>query len=251
MRQLKQLKTKKGRDETGLFIVEGEKFVSEIPPQWHITRYVATERFAASRDLSMYKNRAPIEVIKDSQFDSISDTVTPQGILAICKQTFWSIADLLTHAKPNGFLLFGEHLNDPGNIGALVRTVAAAGACGMILSKNSGELYNPKVVRAAAGALLRLPIVTDVDAHETIAALRDAGYATYAAHLHGDVLPYGLNLKNKFCFLVGNESHGLSPKTATLADAWVRLPMAGEVESLNASVAGSILLYEAVRQRLS
>jgi len=250
MRRLKQLKTKKGRDETGLFVIEGETFVNEIPHQWHIIQYVAAEHFAASRDMSRYKHRASMEVIKNSQFKTISDTVTPQGILAICRQMHWGLTDTFANASPNAFFLLAEQLNDPGNIGALIRTAAAAGAGGVILSKNSGELYNPKVLRAAAGAALRLPIVTDVDIDKTIAAMREAGYATYAAHLHGDVLPYDLNLKARFCFLVGNETHGLSPEAAALADAWVKLPMAGEVESLNASVAGSILLYEAVRQRL-
>ena len=247
MRELKQLKTKKGRNETGLFLVEGEKFVAEIPDIWQVRRYVIAERFAESRDLSLYKTRAPVETVRDSLFDSLADTVTPQGIIAVCEQKHWELSQLMT---PGGFILIGERLNDPGNIGALIRTAAAAGAGGMVLSADSGEIYNPKVLRAAAGAALRLPIVTGAALPETIGELKQAGYAVYAAHHRGDTLPYALDLRGNFCWLVGSESHGLTAEAAAMADAWVRLPMADDVESLNASVAGSVLLYEAVRQRV-
>ena len=246
MRELKQLKTKKGRLETGLFLVEGEKFVAEIPANWDIQRYVMAKHFANGLDLSAYKSRAPVEIVRDSLFDSLADTVTPQGIIAVCSQKHWQISQLLTHG---GFMLMGERLNDPGNIGALIRTAAAAGAAGIILSQGSGDVYNPKVLRAAAGAALRIPIVTDVMLPSAIGQIRKAGYAVYAAHPRGDTLPYSLDLRGNFCWLVGSESHGLSNESADMADAWVRLPMAGDVESLNASVAGSLLLYEAVRQR--
>jgi len=247
MRELKQLKSKKGRSETGLFLVEGEKFVAEIPPDWEIQRYVMATRFADGRDLTAYKTRAPVEIVRDSLFNSLADTVTPQGIIAACKQKHWEISQLLT---PGGFMLMGEGLNDPGNIGALIRTAAAAGAAGIILSTGSGDIYNPKVLRAAAGAALRIPIVTGVALSDAIRQLKQAGFKVYAAHPRGDTLPYSLDLRGSFCWLVGNESHGLSDEAASLADAWVQLPMAGDVESLNASVAGSLLLYEAVRQRL-
>jgi len=246
MRELKQLKTKKGRKETGLFLVEGEKFVTEIPESWEIQRYVMAKRFAEGRELLCYKERAPVEIVRDSLFDSLADTVTPQGIIAVCQQKHWPISQLLAAGS---FILMGEQLNDPGNIGALIRTAAAAGAAGVILSAGSGDIYNPKVLRAAAGAVLRIPVVTDVLIPDAIGQLKQAGYAVYAAHPRGDTLPYSLDLRGSFCWLVGSESHGISNEAAALADAWVRLPMAGEVESLNASVAGSLLLYEAVRQR--
>ena len=247
MRELKHLKTKKGRNETGLFLVEGEKFVTEIPCHWQIRRYVIAQRFAVGRDLSHYKKRAPVEIIRDSLFDSLADTVNPQGIIAVCEQKHWQLSQLLT---PGGFILIGECLNDPGNIGALIRTAAAAGAAGVVLGTGSGDIYNPKVLRAAAGAVLRLPIVTDAELSETITRLKQAGYAIYAAHPRGDTLPYDLDLRGNFCWLIGSESHGLTDESAAMTDAWVRLPMADDVESLNASVAGSVLLYEAVRQRV-
>ena len=248
MKEFKQLNTKKGRTETGLFLVEGEKFVAEIPDSWAIQRFILAKRYADNRDLSHYKKRAPVEIVKDSLFDSLADTVSPQGIIAVCRQRQMHLNQLLTSG---GFLLIGECLNDPGNIGALIRTAAAAGAAGMILTKSSGDIYNPKVLRAAAGAALRLPVVTDAALDETIGRLKLARYAIYATHPRGDTLPYNLDLRRKFCWLVGNESHGLTEDAVNLADAKVRLPMVDDTESLNASVAGSILLYEAVRQRMT
>ena len=246
MRHLKPLKTKKGRDESGLFIVEGEKFVQEIPTGYRVAQYVVAKRFADGNDLTAFKNRAFCEIVKDSMFDSLADTVNPQGILAVCAKINWTLADMTT---PGGFILLGEALNDPGNIGALIRAAAAAGASGIILTEGSGDVYNPKVLRAAAGAALRMPIVSGADLTGTVETLKQSGFKIYAAHLSGDV-PYNVNLQTDFCLMVGNESHGLTENAASLADVLVRLPMAGGTESLNASVAGSILLYEAVRQRV-
>ena len=287
MRMLKQLKTKKGRDESELFIIEGEKFVQEIPAHWRVTQYVAAERYAKAHDLSQYERRARCDVVRDSIFDSLADTVSPQGIMAVCEQRKFTIGDcwpnpvIASEAKQSGktalcpktsgllrenhprndegclhctgsiFILLGENLNDPGNIGALIRTAAAAGANGVILTAGSVDIYNPKVLRAAAGAVLRLPIVTDADLAETIARLKEKNIPTYAAHPRGSVTPYELDLRADFCLLVGNESHGISDTAAELADTLVSLPMVNNTESLNASVAGSILMYEAVRQRIA
>lgn len=248
MNRIKYLKTKKGRDEWGQFIVEGEKAVNEIPDHWNIFYYACAERYANACDLSVFKKRAPCVTMRDSLFDAAADTVTPQGIMAVCDQKRYEMSAVL---KPDCFLLMGECLSDPGNIGALIRTAAAAGADGVILTEGSGDLYNPKVLRAAAGAVLRIPVITDVALEPTVLRIKQAGVTVYAAHLKGAVMPYELDLQKACCFLIGNEAHGLSDIAASLADLRVRLPMPGGTESLNASVAGSLLLYEAVRQRIS
>lgn len=245
-KQLKPLKTKKGRDELGLFIVEGKKFVDEIPSNWNIKQYVISKSYAENNDLTDYKKIAPTEIVKDSIFNSLADTVSPQGILAVCEKRSWSLQDILT---PNGFILLGENLSDPGNIGALIRTAKAAGANGVIFTEGSGDVFNPKVLRAAAGAVLRIPILQNVELVEIVDKLKKANYTIYAAHLKGDSLPYDHNLTNNTCLMVGNESRGLTENATALANELVRLPMASGTESLNASVAGSVLLYEVVRQR--
>jgi len=252
LRELKNLKTKKGRDETGLFIVEGEKFVQEIPSNWRIVSYIAAEHYASAHNLSIYEKRTKCQVVRDSIFQNISDTKTPQGILAVCEKRSFTLSDSLLNptTQKDGFFLLGENLNDPGNIGALIRTAAAAGAKAVILTAGSGDIYNPKVLRAAAGAALRIPVIENTDLVETITTFQKHTIPTYAAHPRGSVLPYELNLQQNFCLLVGNESHGISANAAAIASTLVTLPMANSTESLNASIAGSILLYEAVRQRL-
>jgi len=247
VREFRHLKTKKGRDDSGLFIIEGEKFVSEIPEDWEIIRYIFSQHYASTSGMTPYHNKAPVEVVRDSLFCGMSDTKSPQGIMAVVKQKHYAMHDITSKC---GFILYGESLNDPGNIGTLIRTATAAGATGMILGKNSGDMYNPKVLRASAGAVLRLPVVTNADLEKTIDCLRQLDYSIYATVVDGDILPYNLDLRNNFCYLVGNESHGLTSQAIALSDAKVCLPMARDMESLNASVAGGILLYEALRQRL-
>ena len=241
IREVKSLKSKKGRDEWGLFIVEGEKLVAEIPADWQVKLYLCAESYARAEAL----RPAPVMLLPDSRFASVSDTKTPQGVMAVCEMRRFGMEDL---AGAN-VLLIGEALSDPGNIGTLIRTAAAARLDGVILSEGSGDVYNPKIIRAAAGASLRLPVVEGADLQELLPKLKEQGFMILALHLQGDCLPYELDLADqKLAILVGNEAHGLSDRTAKLADVCVKLPMAPGIESLNASVAGGILMYELVRQ---
>ena len=250
LRDYRKLKTKKGRDDTGLFVVEGEKFVAEIPPHWVVEQYIIAQSYAASHNISHYETRSKCDVVRDSIFNNIADTVSPQGVLAICHKKSHNPESFLINSGKQ-FILLGENLNDPGNIGALIRTGAAAGVTGVILTAGSGDIYNPKVLRAAAGAVLRLPhIVQDITLEEAVELVKKSQTPIYAAHPRGNNLPYNLDFCNNTCLLVGNESHGITDKAANLADALVTLPMVNNTESLNASVAGSVLMYEAVRQRL-
>ena len=246
IKEIKNLKTKKGRDETGLFIVEGIKLVNEIPKSWDILTYVCSESYNDSIT-SPTLLRAPVITVSDDRFSSLSDTVTPQGIMAVCEKRTFSLQDI---PVANPFFLIGECLNDPGNIGTLIRTAAAAGASGVILSENSGDIYNPKTIRAAAGAVLRIPIIEKAVLKEVIPLLKQHGITILAAHLEGKVLPYNINLQKSCAILVGNEASGLSAEASALCDVKVKLPMSDDIESLNASVAGGVLLYEVVRQRI-
>ncbi|MCL2197344.1 MAG: RNA methyltransferase [Defluviitaleaceae bacterium] len=251
---LKHLKSKKARDESGLFMVEGEKFIAEIPESYTIIRYIASRKYADTHDLAPYNTRARCEVVRDSIFKSLADTVTPQGIIAVCEKIPHTLDAILQGRgeliRYTPFILMGENLNDPGNVGTLIRTAAAAGASGAIFTQGSCDVYSPKVLRAAAGAVLRLPIITNANAADTFAALAAADVPVFAAHPRGDTLPYDTNMRDSLCLLIGNESHGISQAAQAAAHTLIRLPMTSSTESLNASVAGSILLYEAVRQRL-
>ena len=241
---LKELHTKKGRDESGLFTVEGEKFIDEIPVEIEILRFLFSKDFADQKGLSEYENRAKCEVIRNSLFKKLADTVNPQGIIAVCKKPEVAPGSF---ENISAFVVIGECLSDPGNVGALMRTAAAVEADGFFLTEGSADPLSPKVIRASAGAALRLPVVSNICLEEALSYVR--GFPVYGAHPKGEYLPYELNLAEPFSLVIGNESRGLSDEAIACATSLVRLPMANATDSLNASVAGSVLMYEALRQR--
>ncbi|MCL1987691.1 MAG: RNA methyltransferase [Firmicutes bacterium] len=256
IKQIKSLKTKKGRDALNLFIVEGEKFVAEIPTEnFKIVAFVCTESKLYLVDKFLERE---IQIIKvsDKYFSGISDTVTPQGIMAVCEKRTFALSNILgnlqngqKNPKPN-FLLLLENIADPGNLGTLIRTAAAAKVQAVILSTGCCDIYNPKVIRAAAGAFFRVPIVDNADFTEVIPQLQQNGTNIVATSLQAKNLAYDINLCESCGILIGNEANGLSQQVLNLANLSVKLPMFNNVESLNAATAGGILLYEVVRQRL-
>lgn len=248
VKRLNGLKIKKNRDKEGVFLAEGLRFVSEIPADWSIEAYAVSESFAAENNLSAYEKRAELLCLPDALFSSVCDTENPQGILAVCKKKKWDMEQVFSKKTP--FLLLAEGLNDPGNLGTLIRTADACGADGVFLSTGSVDLYNPKVLRATMGSLFHVPVFQNIDLHEMAKQLHTAEIPLYAAHLQGNLYPYDLNLADSCAFLIGNEARGLSDAAAALCDRLVKIPMPGQAESLNASIAAGILMYEVVRQRL-
>jgi len=241
------LHTKKGRSESNMFIVEGEKYVSEIPIEWTVECYIISESFTQN-DISAYEKRACVYVAKEHQYKRLSDTVTPQGIMAICKKQIFTVSNIDTDSC---LLLLCEALSDPGNVGALIRAANAASASAVILTQGCVDLYNPKVIRASAGALFHIPCLVEEDAIEVTSFLRKHNVLLAAAHLKGDASPYYVDMTKAICIMIGNESFGLSSKISALADISVKIPMKANAESLNAASAGAVLLFEAVRQRRS
>jgi len=240
------LLTKKGRDKSSLFIVEGKKYVSEIPDNWSIEFYVVSDSLAHS-DLSVYENKACVYIAKDYQFKKLSDTVTPQGVMAICNKQPRNVEDMLNGTS---LIMLCEALSDPGNVGTLIRAANAASATGVILTQGCADLYNPKVIRAAASSIFHIPCIEVVDALEIAKLLKNHHICLAGAHLNGSATPYSVNMTNPICIMIGNEAHGLTPEMSAQADILIKIPMKANSESLNAASAGSILLYEAVRQRL-
>lgn len=247
---ISSLKAKKDRDKLGLFVAEGLRFVAEIPDDYEIMLYAVSESFEAEFDLAVFEKRAIVHVVADKLFKEISDTTNPQGILAVIKQKKNSIERVIDNSGENGFFIIAEELNDPGNLGTIVRTADACGCNGVFLSKGSVDVYNPKVLRSTMGSVFHLPIISDVDIEECVQKLKAKGSTIYASHLKGQKYPYSLNLIKGCSFILGNEARGLSDKVANLADEYVKIPMPGKAESLNASIAAGVLMYEVVRQRL-
>ncbi|MCI2000290.1 MAG: RNA methyltransferase [Clostridia bacterium] len=244
---IKQLKEKKFRNENAVFLVEGLRFVNEIPKDYSIIFYAFSESFCNTNDLSIYEKN-DCYVFDDKTFRSLSDTNNPQGIMAVVEKNKYKIEDVIKNSKKNALYIIAENLNDPGNLGTIIRTADACQADGIFLSKGSVDLYNGKVLRSTMGSVFHIPIITETDIKECVDILHDNGVKIYAAHLKGEKMPYDINLTNPSAFLIGNEAGGLSNETAKMADELIKIPMPGKAESLNASVAASVLMYEAVRQ---
>lgn len=248
LKWVKGLSLKKNRDKEGVFIAEGLRFVSEIPEEWEVQLFMVSEDFAKEEELGCYEERAQTYVVSDELFALVSDTENPQGILAVCKkqeefdETIWK--------KEAPFFILAEELNDPGNLGTLIRTADAAGVDGIFLSKGSVDVYNGKVLRATMGSIFHVPIFQNVSVQEIASKMKGQRISLFAAHLKGEKYPYDLPLTKGCGFLIGNEARGLSDEAASLCDCWVKIPMPGKAESLNASMAAGLLMYEVVRQRL-
>ena len=247
VKELLQLQKKsKARNEKGVFIVEGVKMFQEAPRD-RIEKVYLSENFEQKRGKEMNLSGLPVEVLSDKVFSHVSDTKTPQGILCLVKQKKVDLSEMLEKTTP--FLMVLDNLQDPGNLGTIVRTAEGAGVTGIIMSRDTVDIYNPKTIRSTMGSVYRMPFFYVEDILEFLEDLREQGIRTYAAHLDGANNYDEESYKEACAFLIGNEGNGLRDEVAKKADIWIKIPMYGQVESLNAAIASSILMYEVSRQR--
>lgn len=249
VKHLIQLQNKaKLRDEEGVFVLEGKKVFDELRrycPQFLVTTYLS-ESFHKQIAETEPEWLAGIsyEILADNVFKEASETVTPQGVLAIVKQPKYELEELLQENKETPLrFIFLENLRDPGNLGTILRTAEGAGVTGVILSKGSVDIFNPKVIRSTMGSIFRVPFLYVEDTLATMQLLQDNGVKLYAAYLSGSEQYDKVAYADRSAIMIGNEANGLLPETAAAADVRVRIPMAGELESLNAAVAAAILMY--------
>ena len=186
------------------------------------------------------------EVVTEEQMKKLTDTVTPQGILCVVRQPSYTMEDIINHPG-HRLLMILEDIQDPGNLGTIFRTAEGAGASGIIMTKGCADLFNPKVVRSTMGSIYRVPFFVTDDIEQTISLVKKAQIEVFAAHLKGEHFYDEIEYKDA-AFLIGNEGRGLKDSTASLADTYIKIPMSGELESLNASMAAGILMYEHNRQ---
>jgi TrmH family RNA methyltransferase len=188
----------------------------------------------------------------DRLFDSVSGTKAPQGIAALVTPRSWTFDDLLTGGVALVVVLAG--VQDPGNVGTILRSAEAFGATGAVTATGSAFPFAPKVLRASSGSALRLPIIHGADPLTSIKRLASFGLRIYAASSrHAEtrppMLPRAADLRHPAAIVVGNENAGLSPEIEAVAHGSILIPLLASVDSLNAAVAASVLLYEAARQR--
>lgn len=255
IKELAQMQRRgRARNQAGVFIVEGLRMVREIPLERLEQLYVTEEFYRKYKGEPIFS--AKKELVSPQVFAYISDTKTPQGILAAVRQYTYSEEEVIKKTgsgaasrKRPAHILVLDNLQDPGNLGAMFRTAEAAGATGILLSRDCVDIYNPKAVRSTMGAVFRMPFVYVEDMPASIENLKRQGIRVYAAHLEGEHAYDEEDYTKGTAFLIGNEGNGLRKEVAACADIWIRIPMEGRTESLNAAAAAAVLMFEVSRQR--
>ena len=263
----KLIKLAKRRRESRSFVAEGIRLVSEVPPEKLISLYIEEtfyekldksqdydesdfERGVRDRIMALIKAAEEKEsffLVNDAVMYKLSDTETPQGILAVVEMQDMEAENLLTD-DDMPFIIVMDGLQDPGNMGTIIRTAEGAGVTGILISSDSVDPYSPKVVRATMGALFRMKLCISTDLKEDISLLKEKGITVFGTHLSGKEF-YDEDFRIPSAFLIGNEGKGLKDDVAETADRLLRIPMKGRVESLNAGVSAAVVMYEVLRQR--
>lgn len=242
IKHIKSLNQKKYRDEYNEYFIEGIKSVTEaILEEASIKQIIICEELLQKQiDTKDYS----VEFVSSKVFESITDTKSPQGILAVLKKE--------NTTSTNQNVIFAlDDVQDPGNVGTIIRTLDCAGIKNLIVSKGTADVYNPKVVRSTMGAIYRIHIDECDDLLEMLKKMQDDGYKIVVTTLDTENYYEKLNFKEKCVIVIGNESKGIKKEIQDLSDIKVKIPLLGKTESLNAGVAASIIAYEYVRKLLS
>jgi RNA methyltransferase, TrmH family len=254
IKEVKALKVRKHREEKQLFFIEGLRFVEDALKERTDIQYVlVSEKFIQSNESNKVMGMIPqdswkVYELPDKLFKEISDTENPQGIMAVLKMGNFTLDDIIK--EDNNFLVILETIQDPGNMGTIIRTADAAGAKGIIVSKGSVDLYNPKVLRSTMGSVFHVPIYFSENLAEDLLLVKSKGILLYAAHLAGNMNYYEVKDWSNSGIIIGNEANGISSEISDLANTLVKIPMEGRAESLNASIAAGLLIYEVLRWRM-
>lgn len=242
-------KSARFRRQEKTFIAEGIKMVEEAAEYDKLLSVYVSET-AKQEYISRLSHKIKgslLEWVSAPVFQEISDTATPQGVLALVQMPEYE-RETLIREKEAAFVCL-EDIQDPGNLGTIMRTAEGAGMSAVVLSKGCVDLFNPKVVRATMGAMYRMPFYITDDMTTEVESLRKAGFTMYATRLDADRDYTACAYEGNVGILIGNEANGLKPETSEMADYGVRIPMEGKLESLNAAVSAALLMYEVHRAR--
>ena len=253
VKQVVQWQTKaKERRKDKVFLAEGLRMCEEAPIDFIREVYLTVDmQEKAKQNTVLWEKleKAGYELVSDEVFSKMSDTQSPQGILTVLKQPSYTLEELLKKGGESPLFVITENLQDPGNLGTILRTGEGAGITGLIMSKQTVDIFNPKTIRSTMGSIFRVPFLYVEDLPQTMTILREAGVHTYAAHLKGKDYYQSETFDGPTAFLIGNEGNGLTKEIADMAEKYIKIPMEGQVESLNAAIAAALLMYEAHRQR--
>ncbi|WP_392486664.1 TrmH family RNA methyltransferase [Haloimpatiens sp. FM7315] len=251
IKNVKKLKEKKYRIQDKCFLVEGFRFVLEAIKSKFKVKYIfvcnKTEEKWQEFSKDILLKDVDIFAVSEQILKSISSTNNPQGVVAVVE----NCDNVIDKDIKDGIYILVDKVQDPGNLGTIIRTAHAVGALGVILTKGTVDLYNDKTLRSTMGSIFHIPIVEDED-FSVIDKLKKQGFKLIASYLDNESVDfYSLNLKGKFILAVGNEGNGIGRDVIKLSDIKAKIPMPGGSESLNVSVAASVMMYEALRQKFN
>lgn len=248
IKDIKKLKDKKYRIESNRFLIEGFRFVGEALESDFVVSLVfvsenAVDRWQSFSMQDKVQKNTKVYFVTDQILKIISSTDTPQGIVAVVNNKNIEVEN------KQGFYILVDKVQDPGNMGTIIRTAHAAGALGVIITKGTVDIYNEKTLRSTMGSIFHIPIIHDIDL-KSVKNLKSRGFRLVVSSLDTDKNFYDIDLNDRVIIAVGNEGSGISSELMDISDVKIKIPMPGGAESLNVSVAASIMMFEAVRQKL-
>ena len=242
-KEIKKLKEKKHRIKSNKYLIEGLRFVEEaIKSKVSIDSIIFTESFKEKNPDLFLKINENIKLIQmnEALLKQLCSTENPQGIVGVINMQNKEL-------KSGELVVLVGKVQDPGNMGTIIRSAHAAGAAGIVMTKGTVDIYNDKTLRSTMGSIFYIPIVED-DSLDFVKSLKKEGYKLVVSSLQGKNNFFEENLQGKVMIAVGNEGNGVSDEVYDIADIKVKIPMPGEAESLNVAVATSIMIYEKIRQ---
>lgn len=240
-----KLVSRKYRDAYGKYLIEGDRLIIEaLKTGQKLDTVIAAEGKRLPAELSRR-----VVFMEKKLFENLSQTQASQGILAIVEKTAMEEEDFFKRIQEkSGNVVLLDRLQDPGNIGTILRTADAAGYSGLMTIKGTADLYAPKIVRAAAGSLFRMPVFAAESAERAVSILKAAGKTILATGFDTKFCYYDIDMRKNIGLIIGNEGNGISAELMDMAHQVIRIPMDGNIDSLNAAVAAGILMYESVRK---
>jgi len=251
-KEAKALKERKGRQAQQRFLVEGHRILSELVhcPEELLELWISEEQ-ADSQSMEPWialanAQQMPVFTVPEDMFRELSDTVHSQGVVAITRMREHGSERFLGLRKAKG--LYADGIQDPGNLGTMIRSAEALGFDFIVVPKGTTDPYNEKCVRATMGSVFHVPIIRTDEPDNELEQLKDHGFQLYGAELSGALDAHETRFSGKMVLVIGSEANGISGAVKGHLDHTVKIPMCGTVESLNASIAMSILAYEILRQ---
>ncbi|MFC1496509.1 TrmH family RNA methyltransferase [Candidatus Margulisiibacteriota bacterium] len=238
------LEKKSARKKEGLFVIEGPHLIEQVPLD-RIKYVVYTKKYPILKKIE--EKGIPCHKVSEKDYKKATQVVTPQGIMAVVSIHESTLQQIT--ANERSLVLICVNIQDPGNLGAIIRAADCTGVSGIIVTRGTVDVYNQKVIRSTAGSVFNVPIVECSDSSRVVAALKEKGFKIVAADGEGIESFWETDYKENVAVLIGNEGAGIPKEIIEVSDSVVAVPIVGKAESLNAAMCASVIMYEAVRQR--